>query len=99
MSNINKDINAVIAEIDGLLRNYSGDTERFSIEYDEDTGGLYGKYTPWVNDPGFAVTDDLIIVDDASKSDLQKLRDYLKDKWLITSFNDWCIEWGYRDED
>lgn len=92
------DINIVINQIENLLKNYSNDTERFSVEFDEDTGGLYGKYTPWVNDPGFAVTDDLLIVYDTSESDLQKLRDFLREKWLITSLNDWDVSWGYRDE-
>lgn len=91
-------INNVINQIEDLLKNYSNDTERFSIEFDEDTGGLYGKYTPWVNDPGFAVTDDLLIVYDTSENDLQKLRDFLKEKWLITSLNDWDVSWGYKDE-
>lgn len=92
------DINVVINEIENWFKNYSNDTERFSIEFDEITGGLYGKYTPWVNDPGFAVTDDFLIVYDTAESDLQKLRDYLKEKWLITSFNDWDVSWGYRGE-
>lgn len=93
-----KDINAVIAEIERLLQNYSGDTERFSVEFDETTGGLYGKYTPWVNDPGFAVTDDLLIVWDTSRSDLQKVRDFLREKWLNTSFVDWDVDDGCRDD-
>lgn len=92
------DIRNIIEQIDDLFRKFNRDTNRFTVDYDEQTDGLYCNYVPYVNDRGYAVSDDLLYVCDTSKEDLQQLKDYL-DKNRIRSRYDceWSVDWGWKE--
>lgn len=92
-------IEKVISEIDRLFKNYNRNIQAFTVDYDGPTDGIYCNYVPYVNDIGYAVSDDLLIVSETSQQDLQKLKDYLdKNKIRSRCSYEWQVGWGYSEE-
>ena len=92
-------IGCVIQQIDALFRNYNRDTRAFTVDYDEETDGLYCHYTPYVNDTGYVVLDDFLFVGDTAKKDLQALKEYLDKNKIRSRFGcEWSVDWGQNEE-
>ena len=85
----------IIGKIDSLFKNFNRDSRKFSVDYDQTTGGIYCNYAPYSNDNGFAVSKDLLIIDETSQADLKRLKDWL-DKNGINSRSgcEWDWIWG-----
>ena len=95
-----QNIEQIIQQIDDLFRNYNRDTRAFTVDYDEDTDGLYCHYTPYVNDMGYVVLDDFLFVCDTAKKDLQTLKDYLEKNKIRSRFGcEWSVHWGWVKND
>ena len=92
------DIQNVIQTIDRLFKNYNMDTRRFTVDYDEQSDGLYCNYVPYVNDTGYAVTNDLLYVGETSQEDLQRLKNYLNENKIKSRYGyDWFTYWGWEE--
>lgn len=90
-------IELIIKELNRLFVNYGGHTDAFTVDYDENSDCLYAYYTPRINDCGYVVLNDFLVVSETSKENLQTLRDFL-DKSDIRSRNgfEWEVNWGYE---
>lgn len=89
-------IEQIIQQIDELFRKFNRDTRAFTVDYDEATDGVYCNYAPYVNDTGFAVSEDLLTVNDTSKEELQILQDFLnKNNIRSRTGHEWCVTWGW----
>lgn len=94
-----KSIEQIIRQIDELFRNYNRDARAFTVDYDEETDGLYCYYTPQVNDTGYVVLDDFLVVCDTAKKDLQTLKEYLtKNNIRSRPGCEWSVDWGWSEE-
>ena len=92
------DIQNVIQTIDRLFKNYNMDTRSFTVDYDEQTDGLYCNYVPYVNDCGYAVSDDLLYVCNTSKEDLQQIKNYLDKNRIRSRYGcEWFVDWGWEE--
>lgn len=93
-----KNIDDVINQIDALFTNYNRSTRQFTVDYDEAVDGLYCHYTPYINDCGYAVSDILLYIYEASQADLEQLKEYLDKQGIC--FRDgceWDVIWGWKD--
>ena len=87
----------IIEKIDSLFKNFHRDSRRFSVDYDQTTGGIYCNYTPYPNDNGFAVSKDLLIIDETSQADLKRLKDWLDKNGIYSRSGcewDWICGWN-----
>lgn len=88
-------IESVIKKIDDLFKNYNKDICKFTVDYDEQNDSLYCNYVPYVNAYGYAVSDDLLLVCDTPKEDLQQLKNYLDKNKIKSRYGcEWSVEWG-----
>lgn len=93
-------IQEIIQTIEDLFDNFNRDYTRFTVDYDDTTDGLYCHYTPHPNDCGHSVTDDLLVVGDTSRTDLQLLKEYLRKNSISSrSGCEWYVEWGLEGQD
>ncbi len=91
-------IHKVIQTIEKLFDSFNRDSIRFTVDYDDTSDGLYCHYTPYANDSGYAVTDDLLIVGDTSRTDLQLLQAFLKQNNISSrSGCEWYADWGLKE--
>ena len=100
LDNVNEvNIELIIKELDRLFTNYGKHTDVFTVDFDENSDCLYAYYTPRINDCGYVVLNDFLVVSETSKENLQYLKDYL-DKNNIHSRNgfEWEVNWGYEKE-
>ena len=91
-------IEQIIQQIDDLFRNYNRNARAFTVDYDEDTDGLYCYYTPHINDMGYVVLDDFLFVCDTAKKDLQTLKNYLDKNNIRSRLGyEWSVDRGYSE--
>lgn len=65
-----------IQEIKDQFEAHNRDGRKFTVDLDEVTNGIFCHYTPDVNDSGFAVTTDLAIVHETTKSELRQIKSF-----------------------
>lgn len=88
------DIREIIQKIESLYNNFGNNSHSFTVDYDQETDGIYCNYVPYPNDDGFAVSGDLLIMDETSQTDLKKLKDWLDEKGIHSrSGCEW--DWDY----
>lgn len=88
------DISEIIQKIESLYNNFGNNSHSFTVDYDQETDGIYCNYVPYPNDDGFAVSGDLLIMDETSQTDLKKLKDWLDEKGIHSrSGCEW--DWDY----
>ncbi len=92
-------IDLIIKELNRLFVNYGCHTDAFTVDFDENSDCLYAYYTPRINDSGYVVLNDFLVVSETSKENLQTLKDFLN-KCDIRSRNgfEWEVDWGYEGE-
>lgn len=93
-------IEQIVQQIDELFRKFNRDAHAFTVDYDEETDGLYCNYVPYANDTGFAVSQDLLIVTETPKADLQALREFLNANNISSRIgHEWSAAWGLGEND
>lgn len=97
--NKSSNIGQIIKQIDALFRNYNRSTRAFTVDYDEDTDGLYCYYTPHINDMGYVVLNDFLFVCETTEKDLRILKEYLDKNGIRSRIGyEWSVEWGCSEE-
>lgn len=92
------DIDNVIKQIESLFNSLGNDNRSFTVDYDNKTGGIYCNYAPYPNDNGYAVSEDLLFVDDTSQDNLKRLEEWLKEKKIYSREGcEWDYLWGWKN--
>lgn len=95
---VKTNIDDVIKETETLFKSFGNDNRAFTVDYDYDTDGLYCNYVPYPNDLGYAVSEDLLFVNDTSQKDLKKLKDWLEEKRIFSRTEcEWDYFWGCKE--